>query len=99
MAIILISTYSFHVAFDPAFELVLYAVAANVHPCDRYLVAMVSVVNALFAVVNVHQVSYENEVQVQQMMVRHYRNVARHRLSEIPIEIVLYRRFIARKIR
>lgn len=42
---------------------------------------MVSAANALFVVANVHQVSYENEVQVQQTKERHYKNVVRHRLS------------------
>lgn len=76
-------TYSFRVAFDPASGAAYCVVVASVHPCDRYLVAMVSVVSALFVVANVHQVSYENEVRAQQMMERHYRNVVRHRLSGI----------------
>lgn len=77
------NTYSFLAAFGRAFEVASCAVAASAHLCDTYLVAMVSVVNALFVAVSVHQVLYENGALVLQMMVRHCRNVVRRRLSGI----------------
>lgn len=71
-------TYSFLVAFDPTFEVIWYAVSVNVHLYDKHLVVKENV--ALFVVVNVRLVLYENVV-LETMLELHYKNVDQLRLS------------------